>query len=83
MNPKEGSKILVNIAILNQMVYSDSYLHPIYIHICSSIIDGDSRHHHNSNYVAHATILHQVRCELPIIRKSNSRGGFNVHTKRA
>ena len=43
---------MVNIAILNQMVYSDSYLHPIYIHICSSIFDGDSRHHHNSNYVA-------------------------------
>ena len=50
------------------MVYSDSYLHPIYIHICSSILDGDSLHHHNSNYVAHATILHQVRCELSIIQ---------------
>lgn len=50
MNPKEGSKILVNIAILNQMVYSDSYLHPVYIHICSSIIDGDSRHHHYGEF---------------------------------
>ena len=68
MNSKEGSKILVNIAILNQTVYSDNYLHPIYIHICSSIIDGDSRHHHNSNYVARATILHQVRCKLSIIQ---------------
>ena len=69
MNPKEGSKILVNIAILNQMVYSDSYLHPIYIHICSSVIDGDSLNHHNSNYVAHATIMYLFGANYQLYEK--------------